>query len=377
MALFDTVFNEIENNKKTRDSGVHIGIPYPFERLRKYIPVIEKGQSIGLLAGTGVGKSRFARYTFIYSVFKFAKETGYPVQIFYFPLEDNKTKVYRNLICHYLKDKHNISISPQDLDSKSERGALPDWILDLIREARNYFVDLEKIVHIIDHISDPKQIFEICKKWSEKKEHGEVEYKVTYDLAGREIRTPVKYTAKTNMHNLLLVDNLSNFDSEKSYDEREMMIKFARVYCRKWLCNFYKWTCVQVLQMSFDKERQQFSNTGMSIVSKIEPSLDGIGEAKVIARAMHVIFGLFNPERYELLAYPNASGYNIGILGDNFRALKILKSNDARDGMRFGLYFDAIGETFTELPLPTDKEEMDKWYNFVKNQGSGSQELFK
>ena len=300
----------------------------------------------------------------------------YNAQVFYFPLEDNKEKVYTNLLCHYLKDKHDITISTQELDSKTANRSLPTWILDEIKKARDYFIDLEKVIHFIDHIADPVDIYNVCQRWSKK--NGTIEFKTVKQADGTDLELPIKYHPTNDIHNILLVDNMSNFDSERNVDEREMMVKFAKVYVRKWLCNFFGWTCVQVLQMSFDKEKQQFSNNGMSIISKIEPSLDGIGEAKVIARSMHIIFGLFNPARYEILAYPNATGYNIGILGDNFRSLKILKCNDAQDGMRFGLYFDAIGETFTELPLPSDKEAIDKWYDKAKNLGNNkSNKLFE
>ena len=84
---------------------------------------------------------------------------------------------------------------------------------------------------------------------------------------------------------------------------------------------------------------------------------------------MHVIFGLFDPSRYEILSYPNSNpenSYNIGILQNKFRALKVLKCNDSDTGMRIGMYFDAVSEEFLELPLPSDKIEIDKVYSFVK-----------
>lgn len=58
MTIYDSVITEIKENKKLKDSGKYIGIPYKFStRLRKFIPVIEKGQSIGILAGTGVNSN--------------------------------------------------------------------------------------------------------------------------------------------------------------------------------------------------------------------------------------------------------------------------------------------------------------------------------
>lgn len=266
-------------------------------------------------------------------------------------------------MCHYLKKYHKIDVTVQELDSKER--SLPSFVLDALEKGAEYFRDFEKYIKIIDHLSDPREIYNYMERVGFA--NGDVIFKEIKDDKGAVIRKiPIKYIPKNNKHILVIVDNLSNFDTEKTQEEREMMITFAKKYVRKWMCNFFRFSVIQVLQMSFDKERQQFTSNGMSIVSKLEPSLDGIGEAKVVARSMHLILGLFNPERYELMVYPNANGYNISILGDRFRAVKILKSNDCMPGYRVGLYFDAVPETFSELPLPADKEALEKVYNHCK-----------
>ena len=138
MGLYNIVKNSIKYNKFTRESGGFNGIKMPFKRLAEYIPIIEKGHSIGVLGATGSGKSRFTRWMFLYHVYKFYKETGYPVRIIYFPLEDSKEKVYRNMVCHYLYEIYGIFINLQELDSKGER-ILPDFVLEKIEEDSEFF----------------------------------------------------------------------------------------------------------------------------------------------------------------------------------------------------------------------------------------------
>ena len=144
MSFFSKIKEQIYSNKVRKEKGEYIGIPIPFERLKEYIPVIDRGQSIGVLAGTGVGKSRFTRFLFMYHVYKFYKETGYPVKILYFPLEDSKSKVYRNILCNYLYAEHGVLISPHEIDSKKNNKALPDFVWDYIKEADTYFEDLDR-----------------------------------------------------------------------------------------------------------------------------------------------------------------------------------------------------------------------------------------
>lgn len=368
MNRFRRVLDHLRENKQLKDSGGWVGIPYPYSRLRKYIPVIEKGHSIGILAGTGVGKSRFTRHMFIYNSYKFAKRNNYPLKIYYFALEDNGDKVFLNMIAHYLKEEHGITITVQQLASKGDR-SLPTNVLAAIAESEKFFEDFESYVEIIDDIHHPSGIFKYLRQ--EAVDNGKIEFKDIITETGDVIKEPVRYIPNDNTHRLVIVDNLFNFDANKGEVERDLMIKFCRTHVRKWLCNFYQFSVVQVMQMSFDKERQQFTNGGASIISKLEPSLDGIGEAKVIARSMHVIFGLFNPDRYGVLMYPNAKGYRIDILQNRFRAMQVLKCNDSDVGMRIGLYFDAVAESFVELPMPDDPE-MEKVYNMVKSLNSGN-----
>ena len=354
--IYNRVLEKLKHNKKIKQKGGYIGIPYPFPRLSEYIPSIEKGHSIGILAGTGVGKSKFTRYVFLYHVYKFHVSTGYPVKVIYFPLEDNTDKVYINLICNYLYDQQGIIISPQEI--KSQKGTLPDFVEEKIEEAKEYFRDLEKIVTFVDYLFTPKEIYQYSVKVA--MQHGKKMKRVN-----AEGEDEFYYQPTDDTHIIVIVDNMSNLDTDPDdgcNTEREAMVKFAKEYARAKMCNKYNMTVVQDMQLAFDKERQQYTHSGMTIVSKLEPSLDGVGDAKTITRSMHLVIGLFNPSRYDLVHYPippkedPEACYRIDLLGNRFRALKIIKSNDSDVGMRIGMNFNALAETFEELPLPKTPE---------------------
>ena len=85
MNLYEEVLGELEQNKSNKEKGIANGIPFPFERWRDYIPTIDKGMHVGVLAGTGIGKSRLVRH-FIYEMVKFSMNNSYPTKILYFAL---------------------------------------------------------------------------------------------------------------------------------------------------------------------------------------------------------------------------------------------------------------------------------------------------
>jgi hypothetical protein len=360
MLLYEKALQEILKNKHLRQENKWPGIPYPFPRLCEYLPIIEKGHSIGILGATGSGKSRFCRFVYVYHIYRFYKETGYKVKIILLSLEDNKEKVMKSIICHYLKETHGISITLKDLDSKEKE--LPDHITEKLMGAIEYFKEFEQVVSIIDGAQNPDTILSLCGDIAKKLGSTKL-YKM--NVEGVEVQQK-KYESDT--HVICITDNMSNIDIAHANElEMNSLLRFAKDIVREKLCNQLGWTVVQILQQDFQSERQQFTSSGQTIVSKLEPSLATIGDSKRVARSMHLIFGLFNPSRYELISYPHPpksdpeNCYRIDILGNRFRSLRVIKSNDSDVGMRIPLRFDGISEIFEELPLPKT-EEIKKIY---------------
>lgn len=356
--IYNKILNDLKKNKAIREGGKHLGIPVPFSRLSEQVPLIERGQSIGLLGASGIGKSPLARFLFLYTPYKFYKDTGYKIKIFFFCLEDNVEKVYHHCICNYLYLEHNIICTPKDLTSKT--AALPQFVVDKIEEAQEYFKEFEDIVEFVWDVHKPKDIYGLLRDYAQKT--GKLTKTKKLNKEGVEI---TQYHYHSDVHTIVIFDNMSNLDIDEEDDaesERKAMIRLARSYTRAKLVNVLNFTVVQVMQLDFQSERQQFTSSGMTVLSKIEPSLAGIGDAKTIARSMHLIIGLFDPSRYELMHYPIPSSkdpencYRLDILGKNFRAIKVLKNNDGPCGGRIGLMFNYSAETFEELPKPKTPE---------------------
>lgn len=366
MDLFKKALNKIKDDKRRKATGEHLCVPYPYPRMDEILGGIDKGQAIGILGATGTGKSKWARYTFLYSAYKFYKQTGYKMRILWFCMEDQKEQTFDFVLCNYLKEYKNIIVTHKELHSR--KSELPQFVVDAIEEATEYFSEFGDIVTFIDGITEPSKIYEICrtialnlgevKEWSEK-------------IDGKEVK---QYSYSSDTHVIAVFDNMSNIDTEDgTSNEQKAILLFVKDYMRLKLCNFFRWTCVMVMQLDFESERQAFSRSGETILAKIEPSLASIGDSKRSSRSFHLIFSLFEPSRYELIHYPIPSKhdpencYRIDILGNKFRALRIIKTNGTDTGKRIGLLFDAIGETFQELPQPKTEELKSIYQDLTKN----------
>lgn len=76
-----------------------------------------------------------------------------------------------------------------------------------------------------------------------------------------------------------------------------------------------------------------------------------------------MVLGLHSPARFGQAEY---FGYDITKLNDNVRFLEICINRDGQMGGVIGLFFDGATCTFSELPLPNDREAMAKVYKHVK-----------
>jgi hypothetical protein len=173
---------------------------------------------------------------------------------------------------------------------------------------------------------------------------------------------------------LLVVDNLNNLSQETEGDgpnkrllsERECINKWTRKYCRLQITKHWKWTVINIIQQSSDSEKQQFNFKGETIIEKIKPSLDGLGNSKECQRDHFIVFGLFAPDRYGILTYPEGTGYSISRLKDNYRSLIILKSNISATNIEIPMYFNGACSTLKELPKPSEVQKINEWYDYAE-----------
>jgi len=109
---------------------------------------------------------------------------------------------------------------------------------------------------------------------------------------------------------------------------------------------------LRVIKLS---EKQQYSFKGNSIIEKVKPSLDGLGDNKKTQRNVDIVLGLFSPARYNITNYPigygdSASSYAINRMGDAYRELSILANRSGGGLHSVDLYFDGAVNYFKELP---------------------------
>src|SRR5690606_410599 len=86
-----------------------------------------------------------------------------------------------------------------------------------------------------------------------------------------------------NEHVIAIIDNYNVFLPEKGSTLFDAIHKFSSDYALT-LRDKYNYTVVGVQQQAMSQETQQYTFSGNSIIEKLKPSADGLGDCKLSAR---------------------------------------------------------------------------------------------
>lgn len=365
MSHFDDVFDFISRNKANRDNGGFNSIPFGLPRLDRHLGGIVRGTQYICTASSGVGKTMLTKFLFVNQPYKFIKdhpELNMKLKILWFAMEESGHEFILSLISTRLKQLYNIDVSPRELSSMAEEN-LDDETHRLVGECREYFKELEECLEVIDNVSNPYGVFKHVRAYAAK--HGKFYFKgEVVDIEQPSTKFDKYVPDDPDEYVIVVGDHIGLLQPENHPSTSTLhgaMGYFSSEYCRKNITKHYNYVAVLVQQQASDKEKVQFTYKGVSIESKLEPSLDGLGDCKVTQRDAIVVLGLFAPARYGIKEHQK---YDITKLKDRYRCLMILKNRFGRPDLRLPLYFEGETNTFEELPkIGTD--ELDQLYQKV------------
>ena len=358
MSIFDRAIGRIQENMVKEINCIPWGLP----RFETYLPGIMQKRYYIITASSGVSKSQFTNAMFVYNVYDFIKKNpGLKAKIFYWSLEiDSETMILQGISRKLFLDYGIVADTTQLLSYGANRCS-PD-LLEKINTTRKYFEELEDILEIHEDGINP---FGIRKRLVDyAKSNGTIHQKIMpfiKDDGSTEDRLVFDYYEPINRDEYVIsiTDHLALLSLEKDFtggkDIKGTIEKHSNNGVE--LRNKYGYIITDIQQQSAERE----SNESFKL-NKLEPSAQGLGESKLVARQADVILGLFSPARHELPTYRK---YDITKLKDNYRYLNIVKNRHGIANVSTHLYFNGAVNYFAELPKP-DEMTPDKYANIHK-----------
>lgn len=362
MEAQDSFIEELYTKRENILSGNINCIPLEFERLSEYYYGLEEvGYNI-YTASQKVGKSKLVDEMCVYHPFFYSLEhpEQLSVKVLYFSLEMSKKRKLYEFLSHLLYKLDDIRISPKDL--QSTRTACPKEILDLLQtEKYQFYINkFKETVEYVTTIKNPTGIYKYCKEFAKNRGHWVTKKGKVKNSLGEIVDGEVNdYFVKDVPHQywIVVIDNFTNLTLESGNNKLTNIEKMSK-YCIE-LRDDYLFNMNVVQHQS--QAQEGIENRKLN---QIEPSSDGLGDCKMTTRDIECLWGLFNPFKYGIKKYPEVDGYDITILKDHVRFLKLLEGRDGGMGVSIGLFFDGATSTWKELP-PANSPLMKEVYEYV------------
>lgn len=266
----------------------------------------------------------------------------------------------------YRKSKGTIREAPEYLSSQFEDYILEDHLLKEIQGLNEIFKDFESKVEFIDDVRNPTGMYNYVRNYAES--HGEmITKKVTWKIRNddgsiteeEKILNDHYVPHDPDEYVIIIIDHASLITPERINGQmqslQEAMANLSSNYLVK-MRNTWGYTPVLIQQQAAASE----SVENMKF-KKLQPSLEGLGDSKVVGRDPDLILGLFSPFRHKIKDY---EGYDITRLKDSYRELNVI-ANRRGPAVSTNLYFDGAVNHFSELP-PAGSVELARLYEKVE-----------
>lgn len=343
--IYDSVVDKARLNKRLREEGKHVCIPFPFPGLSKIHPGIEQGTYYLVSGNQKAGKTQIADYLFLYNAFKFVteRETNIKLKVFSFNLEMDKQSKIRQAIVHRLFLKKGIVLSTRDLNSLFDDRVLPDHILRFVEEDREWFDRFESIVEFVDDIRNPFGIYDHVRNYFES--NGSYTYKTIFVRDDKGIFKDKQiidtYTPNDpDLYVLIMVDNVNLMLTEKGGTLYDAISDFSSNYMVR---ARNRWGAIPVIIQQQALGQESANNRKMEMT---EPSATGLADNKVTSKDCNALITIYDPVRNKNNNYLK---YAVDKMGGRYRRLAIELD---RHGINCetSLYFNGAVNFYKELP---------------------------
>lgn len=374
MSLVERVKKELRDRRERVLNGEVNCIPSPFPRFSDDFPGIEQACYYTITSFTKGGKSQFTSSTFIYNslMFCYNNDVDIDIKFIYFPLEETPERIMQRFMSWLLYNRSKGTIRKSRKELRSTVSPCSPHVLEELEKE-----DVDDILkYFEDHIifpteaPNPTGIYKYCKLYAE--EHGTVHTRKgkRRDEFGQiqEVDVFDSYEQDNpNEYRIIIIDTINLIDTERGMNLKQSMDKLSE-YLAKHLRNRYNYSCVVIQQQAFEQEGNESFKLG-----RLRPSVVGLGDSKYTSRDSDVVLGLFSPFRFGIKEYLK---YDITKFKDQIRFLEVIVNRDGEPGGICPLFFDGAVCLFKELPLPNDKENLEKFYSLLNKYESNSSKSF-
>lgn len=321
-------FDAVEKGRLGKNLGLSIGSPKLMNFIDGYLP--ETSYLIGALSG--VGKSTYVLYSFVYKPLMDFLNGNLPNRDPYwimFSLEMTSEQIYSKLISLYIFEHFGEELSFKEMFSRGKDCMLSDNKFELLQQCDEFLNILDKRIIFYEGTLNAEKYKNFVLATLQKFGHfsGETYYP----------NNPERIIG-------VIVDHCSLIRATNGRSKKEEMDLMSSYSVQ--LRNRYKISPIHVMQFNRDASNQERMKQDLQ-----EPTYNDFKDSGTMIEDSQIVIGLHSPIKFKKSSYKR---YNIKELGQNFVAAVLLKSRFGTSDIIVPMAFYGNVSLFKELPRPDD-----------------------
>lgn len=322
--ITESLIQAIDRGREGREQGYSIGLP----KLEQIIDGACKGTYTLIGAESGVGKSSFMLYSYVYRpLMDHLYDDKFKISLF--SLEMSADKILAKLLSTYIFEKYGVRLSLKQLLSVQKGFILNDECYAIVKECIPWLKRVEAILTIYDKSATAKSIYSnILKELEERGRFEETDKRKIY------------YPNDPDLVHLVIIDHLARvFCSPGNTLKQEMDLTSKYLYSLKNRCGI---SPIVIQQMNRGIQSMDRRKEGMVI-----PLTSDLKDTNSTVEDAEIILAIFDPDKAKLNSH---RGYDIKQLDKKFRSIFVLKSRYGESDVEDFIYYDGKCNKWVEMP---------------------------
>ena len=352
--ITESLIQAIDRGREGKEQGYSIGLP----KLEQIIDGACKGTYTLIGAESGVGKSSFMLYSYIYRpLMDHLYDDKFKISLF--SLEMNADKILAKLLSTYIFEKYGVRLSLKQLLSVQKGFILNDECYAIVKECIPWLKRVETILTIYDKSATANSIYSnILKELEERGRFEETDKRKIY------------YPNDPDIVHLVIIDHLARvFCSSGNTLKQEMDLTSKYLYSLKNRCGI---SPIVIQQMNRGIQSMDRRKEGMVI-----PLTSDLKDTNSTVEDAEIILAIFDPDKAKLNSH---RGYDIKQLDKKFRSIFVLKSRYGESDVEDFIYYDGKCNKWVEMPASAAIHdygvfENPRWYLEAKEDNAEKEDI--
>lgn len=339
MSIKDNFYKLIEEGKKGSNVGLSIGL----DKLASYVDDYLPGTTYTIAAQSGVGKSTFALYVFVFRPLMDYINNEQPVDRdpywIMFNLEMTAEQIFAKLVSMYIFETFGEQLTYKEMFSRGKNVKITDEHLEMVKQCDSFLDILEKRLIFHSSTLNSDKYVKILMKDLE-----------LFGTFKDDTYTPFNKNQIVGV----FIDHLSLIRSaggRTKKDEIDLISSYSVGFRNK--CSILSF--IEIMQFN-----RNANNPERLKQDKQDPDASDFKDSGAVYEDSQIVIALHSPIKFKRNKY---GPYDISILGQVFIAVVVLKTRFGTSDISVPVGFYGDCSTYKELPKANEIYDYEKYKN--------------